>query len=198
MPAPPQPRPCNHMHPGRSGNLSGVRRERFSSRCSARGQPPNSLCRDARQTRQTTPKVFPFRFFAPFRMFRGQPPNSLCRDARQTRQTTPKVFPFRFFAPFRMFRGQPPNSLCRSPAKHAKQRRSAGRKSDCANAKDSAPNPSGLWTESRPQCLAGKALCIPAYWLQARLEHSIPGARGARFLLPEAGRQSFVHMQKTC
>ena len=164
MPAPPQPRPCNHMHPGRSGNLSGVRRERFSSRCSARGQPPNSLC----------------------------------RDARQTRQTTPKVFPFRFFAPFRMFRGQPPNSLCRSPAKHAKQRRSAGRKSDCANAKDSAPNPSGRWTESRPQCLAGKALCIPAYWLQARLEHSIPGARGARFLLPEAGRQSFVHMQKTC
>ena len=36
MPAPPQPRPCNHLHPGRSRNLSGVRQGRFFSRCSAR------------------------------------------------------------------------------------------------------------------------------------------------------------------
>jgi hypothetical protein len=36
MPTPPHPRPCKHRHPGRSGNLYGLRRGRSAARRSAR------------------------------------------------------------------------------------------------------------------------------------------------------------------
>src|SRR5208283_2001421 len=41
---PPHPRPCNHRHPGRSGNLYGVRRGRSASRRSARLRIPARCC----------------------------------------------------------------------------------------------------------------------------------------------------------
>jgi hypothetical protein len=44
MPAPPHPRPCNHRHPGRSGNLYGVRRGRSASRRPARLRIPARCC----------------------------------------------------------------------------------------------------------------------------------------------------------
>jgi hypothetical protein len=79
--------------------------------CFAGNPRTPNLLKNARETRQTTPKAFPFSIFRVLScVSRATPePPNLLKNAREIRQTTPKAFPFSIFPSFRVFRGQPQN-----------------------------------------------------------------------------------------